>query len=297
MLFAPLVSLAQSYSVAATIDSAKILIGQQAHVVVELQTGTAANMQLPFYDEGFNEALEFVKTPRIDTLKNDGEQLQVNLTFAITSFREGKYNLRIGPFVVNNADTLWSNAIELHVLDLPVDLQGDIKDILPLQQTQYTWRDYIWHILGALLLLGAIAAVIFVLVKKPKAVKLFVKEEPQIPPHTQALQQLEELKQKKLCEHDKYKQFYTELTDILRSYFEAAFGIQTFETTSDEMIFNIASSGKVSATVVDELRAIVHEADLVKFAKHIPILQTAYQHNGMALHIINETAPQELKTK
>ncbi|MDR0941497.1 MAG: hypothetical protein LBM68_04645, partial [Bacteroidales bacterium] len=128
-------------------------------------------------------------------------------------------------------------------------------------------------------------------------VKLFVKEEIIIPPHEKALAALEELKAKKLCEHDKYKQFYTELTDILRTYFEEAFGIQTFEKTSDEMLFDIAASGKVSATIIDELRLILQEADLVKFAKHIPILQTAYQHSGMALHIINETVPKESKNK
>ena len=292
---APLFSLAQSYSVSATIDSTKILIGQHARIVVELQTGVNAPLQLPFYDEGLNEALEFVKIPQFDTVKNDGSQLVMNITFTITSFRDGKYDFRIGPFIVNAADTLWSNAIELHVLDFPVDLQGDIKDIKPLQQTVYTWRDYIWYIVGIVALLLAIAACVIILIKRPKHIPLFVKEEVIIPPHEKALTALEELKAKKLCEHDKYKQFYTELTDILRSYFEDAFDIQTFEKTSDEMIFDIAASGKVSHVIVSELQTIVKEADLVKFAKYIPILQTAYQHSGMALHIINETAPKEPK--
>ncbi len=292
---APLFSLAQSYSVSATIDSTKILIGQHTHVVVELQTGTDASLQLPFYDEGLNEALEFVKTPQIDTVKNDGTQLVQQIAFTITSFRDGKYDFRIGPFVVNDKDTLWSNAIELHVLDFPVDLQGDIKDIKPLLPVVYTWRDYIWYIVGIGVLLLLIAVCVVILIKRPKAVKLFVKEEPKIPPHEKALTSLEELKAKKLCEHDKYKQFYTELTDILRLYFEDAFGIQTFEKTSDEMIFDLASSGKVPQGIVNELQVIVNEADLVKFAKYVPILQTAYQHSGMALHIINETAPKEPK--
>lgn len=296
-LCTPLFSLAQTYSVSATIDSTKILIGQHARVVVELQTGSNTSLQLPFYDEGLNEALEFVKTPQIDTVKNDGTQLVMNITFSITSFRDGKYDFRIGPFIVNAADTLWSNAIELHVLDFPADLEQDIKDIQPLRQVVGTWRDYRWYIVGAFLLWCIIAVCIFIVVKKPKAVKLFAKEEPKIPPHEKALQQLEELKAKKLCEHDKYKQFYTELTDILRSYFEDAFGIQTFEKTSDEMIFDIASSGKVPQGIVNELQVIVNEADLVKFAKYVPILQTAYQHSGMALYIINETAPKEPKKK
>jgi hypothetical protein len=297
VLCAPLGLRAQTYSVSATIDSTKILIGQHAHVIVELKTGVDASLQLPFYDEGLNEALEFVKVPQIDTVKNDGSQLVMNIIFTITSFRDGKYDFRIGPFVVNAADTLWSNAIELHVLDFPVDLEQDIKDIKPLQQTVYTWRDYIWYIVAAVLLLLAIAACVIILIKRPKHIPLFVKEEIQIPPHEKALQQLEELKAKKLCEHDKYKQFYTELTDILRLYFEDAFGIQTFEKTSDEMIFDIAASGSVSSAIVSELQAIVHEADLVKFAKHVPLLQIAYQHSGMALHIINEPAPKEPKKK
>ncbi|MCL2327266.1 MAG: hypothetical protein FWC39_02000 [Bacteroidetes bacterium] len=296
VLCVPTFVAAQTYSVSATIDSTKILIGQHARIVVELKTGTDASLQLPFYDEGLNEALEFVKPPQIDTTKNDGSQLVMNITFTITSFRDGKYDFRIGPFIVNAADTLWSNAIELLVLDFPVDLQGDIKDIKPLQQAVYTWRDYIWYIVGIVVLLLAIAACVIILIKRPKHIPLFVKEEVIIPPHEKALTALEELKAKKLCEHDKYKQFYTELTDILRSYFEDAFGIQTFEKTSDEMIFDIVASGKVSQVIVNELQTIVHEADLVKFAKYIPILQTAYQHSGMALHIINETAPKDKKT-
>ncbi|MDR2963115.1 MAG: hypothetical protein LBU90_05745 [Bacteroidales bacterium] len=293
----PAVAFGQSFSVTATIDSTKILIGQQARVVVELHAGVNAAVQLPFYDEGLNEALEFVKTPQIDTMQNDGTQLVVNLIFTITGFREGTYDFRIGPFVVNERDTLWSNTMELQVVDFPVDLQGDIQDIQPLQPVIYSWRDYIWYIAGIAFLLILIAVCIIIWVKRPKQLPLFTKEEVIIPAHEKALQQLEALKAKKLCEHDKYKQFYTELTDIVRAYFAERYGIQTFEKTSDELIFDIAAGGKVAHSVVNDLRMVLQEADLVKFAKHTPLLQTAYQHSGMVLYIITETAEKESNKK
>jgi hypothetical protein len=56
-----------------------------------------------------------------------------------------------------------------------------------------------------------------------------------LPPHVWALKELDKLNQKKLWQSGEVKSYYSELTDIARTYIELRYKIPAMEKTTDEL--------------------------------------------------------------
>ena len=145
------------------------------------------------------------------------------------------------------------------------------EDIRPLKGPAELW-DW-WSFLGWVLLSAAAAALLFLLARfwrgRRKIEKQSVPEGPPKPPHETALEALSRLEQSDLLRKRELKLFYSELSDILRRYLGARFGVDTLDRTTWE-IHRLLKEEGVSLSVSDTARDILEEADLVKFAKYFP---------------------------
>jgi hypothetical protein len=74
---------------------------------------------------------------------------------------------------------------------------------------------------------------------------------------------------KKLWQADRVKDYYSELTDIVREYIEAQFGVQAVEMTTDEILYGLRGIS-INAQAMGKLSNTLQTADLVKFAKANP---------------------------
>lgn len=95
-------------------------------------------------------------------------------------------------------------------------------------------------------------------------------------PIEKATAHLKSLEKKSLVERGEVKEYYSELTDIARTYIEEAIEIPAMESTTDELIaaFKIAVvKKKLSLTeeTIKNLEKVLKQADLVKFAKSKPL--------------------------
>ena len=90
------------------------------------------------------------------------------------------------------------------------------------------------------------------------------------------------------------KQFYTQLTDILREYIDKRFGIDAPEMTSDEIVTAIHRNTDVTSTT-DNLKQILTLADLVKFAKYTPPTEEVDLSLINAYLFVNQTKIEEVK--
>ena len=111
-----------------------------------------------------------------------------------------------------------------------------------------------------------------------------------------ALQRLNELDGKQLWQKNKIKQYYVELTDIVRTYIERELKIPALESTTDELMetigdFNTSSSLNIPNETVDKLNNLLKDADLVKFAKFKPLVNDIELHRNSAGEIIDELHP------
>ncbi|MBZ0165964.1 MAG: DUF4381 family protein, partial [Candidatus Omnitrophica bacterium] len=112
------------------------------------------------------------------------------------------------------------------------------------------------------------------------------RQKPPLPPWEIALKLLEDLKKKKYVEYNKYQQFYSELSDILRRYMENHFCIRAPEMTTEEFLESIKNYESVAEEHKINLKRFLQHADVVKFAKVSPSTEEAEQSYELAKRFI-----------
>jgi hypothetical protein len=89
-------------------------------------------------------------------------------------------------------------------------------------------------------------------------------------PRERALEELRLLLLRKLVEKHRIKDFYVELTMVVRRYIERAHHVQAPEQTTEEFLQAVSHDTRFAPDVIARLRAFLEAADLVKFAAHQP---------------------------
>jgi len=89
-------------------------------------------------------------------------------------------------------------------------------------------------------------------------------------PKERALYELNELLARDFIGKGKIKEFYLELTMVVRRYIERAHAIRAPEQTTEEFLGAAAKNPEFSREVVLKLRIFLQTADLVKFAAYCP---------------------------
>ncbi|MBN2682213.1 MAG: hypothetical protein JXR58_06865 [Bacteroidales bacterium] len=152
-----------------------------------------------------------------------------------------------------------------------------IMDIKPPYDEEWSiWEDFKIFLedygiyLIIIVLLIAIALIYFIYFKKKKQ-KEDLPAMPLEPAHIIAFRDLNDLKEKKLWQAGKVKEFHSRLTEILRRYMEQRYGIMALEQTTYEILQSIAKEKILNKQEKAILKEILELADLVKFAKFTPI--------------------------
>jgi hypothetical protein len=282
----------------ASIDSTQILIGEQTKIHLEIAAGKNAQLQLPLPSDTIIKGIEVIEISKIDTADIGNSRIRFKYDFLITSFDSALYLLP--PFkLVEGTDTAWSNELALKVSTLPVDTESqnfyDIKDIVKPKFILWDYAAYFFYPLLALLLLAALAFLIYRLSTK-KSLIPFKKEEPDLPPHLIAIRELEEIKTRKLWQQGQMKEYHSGVTGTLRKYMEKRFSIPAMELTSGEILGKLRG---VSDTdfVIDNLKQILLLADFVKFAKYQPLPDENELSMMNAFLFVNGSKREELPQK
>jgi len=90
---------------------------------------------------------------------------------------------------------------------------------------------------------------------------------PVIPPYDKAVDDLKKLREEKMWQSGKVKEYFSSLTDIAREYIEGQFGVNAVEMTTDDILEEIKPLHFPKETY-DKLKDTMEVADLVKFAKY-----------------------------
>jgi hypothetical protein len=115
---------------------------------------------------------------------------------------------------------------------------------------------------------------------------------PARPAHEVAYAELERLLSSGLLEKGKVKEFYIELAEILKRYFESLFGVDTFERTTSEILeaLRLARLPSKGMALTSEFFAA---CDLVKFARHLPSADETRATVERAYRLVDELRPRE----
>ena len=108
-----------------------------------------------------------------------------------------------------------------------------------------------------------------------------------------ALQKLEELKGKKLWQNDQLKEYYSNLSFIVREYIENRFQLRALELTTDEINSLVKGVSEIEKTEKEKLSELLNLADMAKFAKQKPIAVENEEALKNAFVFVERTAIKE----
>ena len=282
---------AQSVTVSAQIDSLQILIGEQTGITLEVSADVDKHISMPVYSDTLVRGVELIEIAKPDSeYLNDGKRLVLKQKYIITSFDSALYYLP--PMEVEvEGEVYQSNPLALKVYSFPVDtLHPDQffgpKDVLT---PPFVWSDW-YMVIACIVLFFPLAFLLYYFIKRIRdnqPIIRKVKVEPKLPAHELALKELERIKDEKAWQKGQQKEYYTELTEAIRNYINKRFGFNAMEMTSTEIIDKLLEIKYEKA--LEELKGLFQTSDLVKFAKHIPLMNENDANLLTALKFVNET--------
>lgn len=282
---------AQKVSVNATIDSLQLLIGEQTKLSIEVNMDANQKLRFPAFNDTIVKGLEIVDVAKPDTqFLNDRKKMVVSQEYTVTSFDSALYY--IPPFqVLIDGKPFMSNSLALKVISIPVDTLHADKFFGPkgINEVPIMWDD-VMPILLFFILLAIFIVLTYYLYRRYKDNKPIIKTikiEPKLPPHQLALKEIEKIKENKALKVNDPKEYYTELTGVLRNYMKDRFGFNATEMTSSEIIDHLLQ--KEDKESIKDLTILFQTSDLVKFAKHSPLINESDMNLVNAIDFINNT--------
>lgn len=288
---------AQQTLIDVKIDSAAILIGEQTELHLTLTTDKDKQVQVLIPADTLMRGVEVLERSKPDTTWIENDRMLVKQDVLITSFDSSLYLLP-PVLAIDGRDTILSNQVALKVSTVPVNVDkpeefADIKDVW---KPPFVWSDYYPWIIGilAVLLLMALAYYIVKRIRERKSLIPFAQpEKPKLPPYEQAIKELDEIKQSKLWQQGKEKEYFTSITDTLRRYLVDRFGINAMEKTSAEILDSVKGIDEI-VPAFEKLEQVLKLADFVKFAKFRPLPDENDLSLVNAYFFVNQTKPVEI---
>ncbi len=281
----------------ASLDSTTVLIGKQSTLTIELTKSATAPVYWPSFADTLG-GVDVVSASAIDTLNVQGGSITLRQMLKVTAFDSGFFVIPPVNFYASPNDTTVlasTNPVLITVQTIPVDTTKEFIDIKGVREVPFNWRDYIYYIIGGIILIHLILLGIYLYYrfKKKKSLPSLFKKAPEVPPHVIALNALKELDAGKHWQNGQYKFYHATLSDIIRAYIEKRWNVPAMEQTTDEILSSQLITF-IDADVKQKLSSLLRIADLAKFAKLQPLANENEQSMRDATEFVNLTTPQEV---
>lgn len=274
-------------------DTTNIKIGEQ--LTFYIQTSKANQVVFPVLQL---DSLEVAKELPTDTLANGYLK-----KYKITGFDKGAYYIGSQEILID-AKSYFTDSLLVNVATVKVDTAklAQYYTTKDFEEAPYTFsevwyrsKNYMFISLGIIAFLLMLYFLFRNKKEEKKASKII------IPPYVTARQELKDLESKELWQNNKIKEYYSQLTDIVRKYLGGELNIQAIELTTEELMFLLQAENKTQALGLDKdlflrLKKLLSQADFVKFAKQKPLDSEIKGHESDAKFVI-ETVHQIVENK
>lgn len=283
----------------------EILIGDQISLKWSAKIDPEwTQLQLPQVGDSFSK-IEILQKGKIDTITNKDYTLYEQ-ELVIACFDSGTYFLPTlsiqatdkagNPVQVNLPDN-----VALHVQTIDVDTSKPFMPIVeimdeaapdfPTKVKEWIAEHKMAVIIAGISFLFIILALLLWLFyfrnKKRKAHTILEL------PFVKAKRRVAALEVSGLWEKQDYKAYYSQLSEIIRDYFEDQFQINAGEMTTRDFLQTVKRNPNLRG-IHQELRQILQTADLSKFAKALPTDEDHLISVKFAYKIIEQTQPTPL---
>jgi hypothetical protein len=254
------------------VDTSLITIGDRIKYTLTIKHKVGIRVEQP--GAGVTLGQFEIKDYKIyEPVKQDDYRL-LKYEYVISVFDTGTFTIPPFPVAYFPGDSLSgykiieASPINIYVRSVIQDTKRELRDIKPPIQIPFSYV-FLFSMLAAVLLLAVAGYFGYMLYKRRKEQGyLFRAPAPPRPAHELALEALEELLKRNLLEQGAYKQFYSEISEIIRRYIENRYFVPALEETSYEIMQEMKDQ-----ELLNELYQLLAEflnlADMVKFAKYI----------------------------
>jgi hypothetical protein len=257
---------AQDVQFSVGVDSNEVLIGDVIHLTVKLSYPTEKYALIfPNINEMFTSPFKIIEQGKIDTTESS-RYTTMQQTTTIASYDSGLYMLP--KLHVNGLRTDADSSIDIiadslliRVSEVPININGDIKDIVDAQTISERWKKI--GIISAviLLVLLIIGLIIYWWIEKRK----LQKNKP-INVYDVVMKRMKAIENNSPNNIDEAKEYYSTITDSIKYYIQQRWQMPIRDKTSMETI-RLLQEHKHTLQIVPALQNIFSLADMVKFAK------------------------------
>ena len=285
---------AQQMKVSASLEKDSIWLGDQIKMILVAEYPSGTNLTFPALKDSLGNGVEVLSRSARDSSKMGDGLLQMRQSFLITAFDSGPHPIAPFLFAMHSpmrTDTLRSNSLRLFVKVPNVDLKKGFADIKKPYGAPVTFKEIAPWIMGIILLACIIFLILYAINRRRKNIPLFtLPAKPKLPPHVIALSELDKLKEEQLWQHDKVKDYYTRLTDIIRVYLEERYEVPAMEQTTHEILSQFKGEhSQIKGKLFSGLQKTLDTSDLVKFAKYMPLADENHFVLVNAYTLVEET--------
>jgi hypothetical protein len=274
----------------ASVAPDRVTIGTRFRYLVEVVStpGTEVLVAQPAEHIGDFDIVDFGVEPPVE---RDGRTV-LRRWYQLVGYRPGGYVLHSPPVQYRDGGELRDASgrdvsITVESLLEKTPNVTDIRDIKPPEPVPVDWRPY-YVLGGGLALLLALGMLLRRILRRRHRVE---PAPPPRPPHEIAAAALAELRRRNLVAQGAFKEYYSALSDIVRTYLEHRFALRAPEMTTEEFLLTSARDGRLEGGHRHLLGEFLSESDLVKFARHRPTIADSDRAWGAAERFVAETRP------
>jgi hypothetical protein len=279
---------AQDFRVRAKADTNLYLVGDYIKLTYRVEYREGVKYSMPSIGDSLSE-LTFIKELPVQNFDRD-DLLIDEYTYVFSKYDSAgvvvpsikfRYTDKEG-----NVKTSFSNETAFEVKTIEVNTQDDIQDVKSPLRIPLDWLSILIYVLILIVVIAA-AYLIYQKYIKKKEERVLTKPVIKIPPHELALKALRNLEEQKLWQQGKIKDYHSEITDIIRRYFEGRFNFPAMEMPSSDVLRNLKNVNNDKVYKIAE--SFFNNADLVKFAKFQPMPSINEQMMKQAYEIVDTT--------
>lgn len=266
LIFIPILGQAQTVNEFITVDSLKV--GDTFDFTI------TADLDREYDDIEFPDSSDFGSTFEIRSRKQfKTSAYKDSVVYRLQFFGTADTTLpRLPVLFVQNQDTttLYTNPVPIKFQSVLAEGENSFRPLKPIFEFARAW----WPYLLALLLLAVAGYYLYqYYLKKQKEEKpeprTTFTPTPFVNPLKEFQKSIKELEKAELNKREDFKAFYIDLGDAIRQYYESLYNLPALESTSRELL-TMLQNGSIDENLIAGTRAVLQEADMVKFAKFSP---------------------------
>ncbi len=280
-------------------DKAKMTIAETLLLEIETTTETGFEVQMPKVDKVF-ENFGIIDWDDLGSKLDEKNNVVKAYRYQLEPFSSGTLPIPAFTFQFHDINNPEKNKYELTTEPIDIEVTSllgeqraelkiaDIEGVVPMpEKSSFRW---FWA-LGIVVIVTAGLVFWIYLRRKGQAelVRIFK------PAHEIAYERLRTLVKQDLIQNGKIKEFYEQISDILRHYIEHRFNLRAPERTTEEFLIELATADILDTEDKKDLGEFLQHCDLVKFAKHNPAAEQIQKTFDLVKNFIEKTKSDEKK--